>query len=569
MKYCTLEEFENKVLNSNGDYYILSKNFFNIRNYETSLNHLSIFDKTERGTISQDKEIVNKILSVLKSDESKEKESKESKEKNESTKKTESTGKKELSEKNQSAEKTEITEKKELSEKIKSPEKNESLKEKELLEKVESTEKTESTEKKELSEKIESTEKKESSEKTESIEKKELSEKNESTEKKDSSEKTESIEKKELSEKVESTEKTKSTEKKELLKNLGISELEKSAIGSIMGMAIGDAMGSTYEFQNVEYDKIDLFDMERENEGNFNLEPGQWTDDSSMGLCLADSLLVNNGDLKINDLMLRFLAWNFGGYNNAFRFNEKYGLNARRSIGLGGNISMALYRYFNFHEDETQAGDKFTSGNGSIMRNAAIPICFYYDINLACDKAKKQSLSTHRGLEAKECCSLLTFIIITIFNEKEKKSLKEILDNIGDKFETSEYSVECLAKSKPEDNRLDRDWNWKKDKFYYNEQRAKSNPGYIGSYAMDNMAMSLHIVYHTKSFKEAIIKAVNTRGDSDSVASVVGQIAGAYYPIEDIPSQWIDRINKWDDGEIALRGYMLSRIHSKKSKYDK
>ena len=54
---------------------------------------------------------------------------------------------------------------------------------------------------------------------------------------------------------------------------------------------------------------------------------------------------------------------------------------------------------------------------------------------------------------------------------------------------------------------------------------------------MDNLVMSLHIVYHTKSFEEAIIKAVNLRGDSDSVTSVVGQIAGAYYPLEDIPAK--------------------------------
>ena len=86
---------------------------------------------------------------------------------------------------------------------------------------------------------------------------------------------------------------------------------------------------------------------------------------------------------------------------------------------------------------------------------------------------------------------------------------------------------------------------------------------------MDNLAMSLHIVYHTNNFRDAIVKAANLRGDSDSVASVVGQIAGAYYPIEDIPSDWIECINKWDDEEIALRGYMLSRIHSKKSFYDK
>ena len=62
-----------------------------------------------------------------------------------------------------------------------------------------------------------------------------------------------------------------------------------------------------------------------------------------------------------------------------------------------------------------------------------------------------------------------------------------------------------------------------------------------------------------------MIRIVNIRGDSDSVASVVGQIAGAYYPIEDIPGDWIKAIYKWDHGDIALKGYILSRLKDRNS----
>ena len=96
--------------------------------------------------------------------------------------------------------------------------------------------------------------------------------------------------------------------------------------------------------------------------------------------------------------------------------------------------------------------------------------------------------------------------------------------------------------------------------YYYSPSRVNKSKGYIGSYSMDAMAMSLNIIYNTNNFKDAIVKAVNIRGDSDSLASVVGQIAGAYYPIEEIPSDWIKEIYRWDQGEIALRGYMLSRL---------
>ena len=375
-------------------------------------------------------------------------------------------------------------------------------------------------------------------------------------------------------------------DKKEALKGLkDVNDLEKRAIGSMLGMAIGDAMGARFEFEHYlyedEYEKLKnqydipyLNNMGKGPGGHFNLLPGQWTDDTSMGLCLADSLIVKEGKLDGYDLMNRFLAWWKGGYNNAFRFNTT----PRHSVGLGGNISLSFHKYMEKQVEETEAGDENTSGNGSIMRNTAIPICFNdkKKIKEACENAKKQSRTTHKGIQAKECCNILTYIVVKLLNGEKLKNVlnnlkvEEILDieNNSDYYEhpTVYASVISLIKSSPDG--YGEDWNWRKNDIYrYNKDRANKQPGYIGSYAMDNLAMSLNIVYRTNNFKDAIIKAVNLRGDSDSVASVVGQIAGAAYPLEDIPSDWIAAINQWDDGEIALRGYMLSRLLSKKSYY--
>ena len=372
-----------------------------------------------------------------------------------------------------------------------------------------------------------------------------------------------------------------SPKKKEILG--GFSELEKGAIGSMLGMSIGDAMGSRLEFlPYIPEDKLDpkkeLKNMGEKAGGHFRLEPGQWTDDTSMGLCIADSLLVNEGKLDQYDIMNRFIAWWIGGYNNAFRNNNKNNIPSRHSVGLGGNISLSFRQYIVSPVKETKAGNKNTSGNGSIMRNAAIPICFYYEIEKACKKAKEQSLTTHQGIQAKECCNILTYIVVKILNGEKLKDVlnnlkvKEILvdiDNNEIEENLSAYkSVISLIESKTDES--GEDWNWRKNEIYkYNKERARKQPGYIGSYAMDNLAMSLNIVYRAKSFEEAIIKAVNLRGDADSVASVVGQIAGAAYPLESIPSDWIKSIKKWDDGQIALRGYMLSRLYSGKSSYFK
>ena len=344
--------------------------------------------------------------------------------------------------------------------------------------------------------------------------------------------------------------------KKKFMEKKEFSTIEKLSMGSMLGMAIGDAMGAPVEFQPLSYTYDLIKDMGEKTRGNFDLKPGQWTDDTSMGLCLADSLIEKKGEFKARDIMMRFLLWWFYGYNNAFRFDNK----SRHSVGLGGNISGSFRTYLaTYGQNEyTIYGNKETSGNGSIMRNAAIPICYYRDRNSALKYAGLQSKITHQGDEASGCCQLLTFIIVKILNGGQ---LKEVLNNLGKEFQSDCCkSVYCLAKSEQEGNDKNRNWNWKDPNFKYSEERARNNPGYIGSYCMDGLAMALHVLYYTNTFVDAILKVVNLRGDADSVGSVVGQIAGAYYGIDNIPKEWINTINKWDGNEIALRGYILCHL---------
>ena len=347
--------------------------------------------------------------------------------------------------------------------------------------------------------------------------------------------------------------------KKKFMEKKEFSTIEKLSMGSMLGMAIGDAMGAPVEFQPLSYTYDTIKDMGEKPRGNFDLKPGQWTDDTSMGLCLADSLIEKKGEFKARDIMMRFLLWWFYGYNNAFRFDNK----SRHSVGLGGNISGSFRTYLaTYGQNEyTIYGNKETSGNGSIMRNAAIPICYYRDRNSALKYAGLQSKITHQGDEASGCCQLLTFIIVKILNGGQ---LKDVLNNLGNEFQSDCCkSVYCLAKSEQEGNDKNRNWNWKDQNFKYSEERARYNPGYIGSYCMDGLAMALHVLYYTDNFVDAILKVVNLRGDADSVGSVVGQIAGAYYGIDNIPKEWINTINKWDGNEIALRGYILCHLMEK------
>ena len=357
------------------------------------------------------------------------------------------------------------------------------------------------------------------------------------------------------------------------LKNNNFTKLEKACIGSMLGMAIGDSMGAKTEFLPLNYQYNKIKSMEDTHGGYFKLYPGQWTDDTSMGLCLADSLIEKRGQFDPKDIMIRFILWWFYGYNNSFRFDEQR--SNKQSFGLGGNISGSFANFIKSKGafDFTNFGDKNTSGNGTIMRNAAIPICYYSNLRIALRFAKFQSFITHQGYEAAGCCQLITFIVIKILNNKNdhalisqntsgyiNKNLKEILEDLSD-FNCEYNSVNFLAHSQQEGNDKDRNWNWKSSDFKYSETRAKKQPSYIGSYCMDGLAMALHILYTTDSFESAILKSTNLCGDSDSVSSVVGQIAGAYYEMDGIPANWIKTLNKWDHNEIALRGYILYHMN--------
>lgn len=358
-----------------------------------------------------------------------------------------------------------------------------------------------------------------------------------------------------------------------------LSLLEKRSIGSMLGMGIGDAYGAIFEFKPVNsdlYDADKYKDFDKKFKSNIAWKWGNsgthcgWTDDSSMGLCLADSLIVKKNFDPV-DIMRRFLAWWYCGYNNASMYQET----KRTSWGLGGTIGPSLENYLKNQKIYEGTGGEFASGNGSIMRNAAIPIAYNSNLDDALKYAGDQSYITMRGNEAAGCCRLLTYIVWNILNEEKQDTLKNKLDLLLTEGNLKEVnlvtdSVKCLALSseKVESDKNKgsfENWNWKNEIFKYNESKRPHDSTYLGSYAMDNMAMSLHILYHTTSFEQAINVATHLCGDADSVASVVGQIAGAFYGVDKIPVDWIKKLYVFDLGDFTLKALLLAHLFDKES----
>ncbi len=182
--------------------------------------------------------------------------------------------------------------------------------------------------------------------------------------------------------------------------------------GCLLGLACGDAVGTTVEFQprNTFTPVTDMVGG-----GPFSLKPGQWTDDTSMALCLAESLLQKRG-FDAADQMGRYLNWWHWGYLSS----------TGDCFDIGMTVRGALERYQS-HGDPF-AGDTAadTAGNGSLMRLAPVVLFFYPDRERIRDFAALSSRTTHGATEAVECCQVLADVIANALTGASKADVLRV-----------------------------------------------------------------------------------------------------------------------------------------------
>ncbi|KAJ3338537.1 hypothetical protein HDU83_008035 [Entophlyctis luteolus] len=389
--------------------------------------------------------------------------------------------------------------------------------------------------------------------------------------------------------------------------NKAISELIAScppfskALGCLIGLVVGDTVGAPMEFLPASEipNKNHYVTTKQKSPQTFSwfnqstnvrrglfytgpnnvffLKEGQWTDDSSMALCLADSLIFN-GAYDGVDVRFRFLYWLKYGYSNAFAYDlERYN---QTSVGLGGNIGKSL-RSIRLLSDVTSRYMPKTpnndSGNGSIMRLAPSAIFFHKNQSDAQFYSREQSYTTHPGEIAAEACEFLGFLLFKLLNVPTSSllSLRELLDEFISEYllilndrssDSTALSLKQLLLSNASKDSTEACWNWRnpilpiQDTLNARGSNYNGYPNsasYFGSYSLDALAIALHSCYTTLSFEDAILKTVNFLGDADSTGAVTGQIAGAFYGAENIPDFMRKPIEKWDHGSIALRAALM------------
>jgi len=280
------------------------------------------------------------------------------------------------------------------------------------------------------------------------------------------------------------------------------------ATGSLLGLAVGDALGTTLEFQPRDA-RPPVTDMV--GGGPFGLAPGQWTDDTSMALALADSLL-RAPDLDAADLQARFLRWAADG---------EYSVTGT-CFDIGQTTLTAIGHYRRTGEPFAGDPSPWAAGNGSIMRLAPVAIRWWHDPAMAERVARDQSATTHAAGECLDACSLL---VRSMIRAMEGASKADVLAPEVDPAWAS--GIAAIADgawaSKPRD--------------------AIRSTGYV----VDTLAAAFWAVHTTTAFQDAVLRAVNLGDDADTVGAVTGQLAGAIYGAAVIPAEWRARL-WWSDG---------------------
>ena len=281
--------------------------------------------------------------------------------------------------------------------------------------------------------------------------------------------------------------------------------------GCLLGLAAGDALGTTLEFEQPgSFDPI----TDMVGGGPFNLQPGQWTDDTSMALCLAESLVTKKDFDPIHQLET-YVRW--------YRYGH---LSVKgRCFDIGITTAGALRRFEVHREPYPGDPSPHAAGNGSLMRLAPAPLAFAGKPEVAIYMAGQSSRTTHGAAECIESCRYFAGLLLAAVSGMSKR---EMLSN---NYEPAmAYFV---------GNPL----TGKVAHIASGSFAVKEPPQIRGSgYVIHTLEAALWAFHSTDSFRDGALKVVNLGEDADTTGAVYGQIAGAYYGADDIPADWRDKL---------------------------
>ncbi len=299
-----------------------------------------------------------------------------------------------------------------------------------------------------------------------------------------------------------------------------IQQLERRFQGCLVGLAVGDALGAPVEGltrQAIAAQFGSITDMI--STGRPGLSPGDYTDDTAMMLCIAESL-VEKGEFDPEDVADRFLQW--------YQTNP---------ILLAGRTTIAALEALESSVPWHRAGEVAhqrlgtSAGNGAIMRCAPIALRYFRNERDLIKASADSALITHWDLQARWAAVALNLIIARLLLGRREGVLDEVIPKIMHPRVAGRL------------------------------QRALALEMYdlkTSSYVLDTLQVAVWCFFKTFSFEDALVTAVNLGGDTDTQGAVCGAMAGAYYGIDAIPERWLNSLK--DRERIASLGLALLRL---------
>ena len=303
-------------------------------------------------------------------------------------------------------------------------------------------------------------------------------------------------------------------------------------LGGLIGHAVGDALGVAAEFHSREdLRKNPIKDMRPVmtfHNTPIEFQPaGTWSDDTSMSLAFAESLIVK-GAYDADDAMRRFSEWYNGGEYTPF--GEMW--------DCGSTSSTAIYRFDNGEPVDNCGGrSEDDNGNGSIMR--ILPLAFYLRSRYGDYPQREEAFElihlvsslTHAHERSKMACGIYLSIAAALLNESEAAP--------------AVYKGLHNAKTYYMRNKDFRGELKHFDRLYESGFADLPESGIrSGGYVIDTLEASVWCLLNTSNYADCVLKAVNLGDDADTTAAVAGGLAGAFYGIAAIPRKWVDSLQR-------------------------
>lgn len=301
-----------------------------------------------------------------------------------------------------------------------------------------------------------------------------------------------------------------------------------------MGLAVGDAVGTTNEFKVAGTFKP-ITDMV--GGGPFLLKPGQWTDDTSMALCIADSLLAM-GHYDSFDVMERYQRW----------FSKGYRSSTDRCFDIGGQVRAALFDFEHEQRVPVTAERSNRAGNGAIMRLAPVVIAGFEhrEIREIVVTAGLSARETHYSVEAEAATEVFAALLVgALLGWAPEHIINVGWASTGPAFD--EMAARVISTDPAERA------SWESE-----------TSGYI----VHGLRLAVHGLLDFGSFDEAVLAIANMGGDSDTNAAIYGQLGGAYFGVEAIPASWRSTLYQGEEIDALARALVDLRLEAPLTRFD-